>query len=195
MLYYWCYSNDYLFCTVVLSTDPGNGTDTQEFCLLIRQGATQNRQAESVSQIPTHSSPFTLSLLSHFCHQESVITRWRPQFLTACIADFGVVSWPRRPSLVLLYSTRSGEPHWLLNLPQCAPERRVCPKPKTRHRRRNSGRHPSPSQHATERCNGAIILPSSCRHSSTFSPSLVSTRGSPSLTTEPPSLKFSSPEP
>jgi hypothetical protein len=22
-----------IFCTVVLSTDPGNGTDTQEFCL------------------------------------------------------------------------------------------------------------------------------------------------------------------
>jgi hypothetical protein len=30
-----------IFCTVVLSTDPGNGTDTQEFCLLIRQGATK----------------------------------------------------------------------------------------------------------------------------------------------------------
>jgi hypothetical protein len=30
-----------IFCTVVLSTDPGNGTDTQEFCLLIRQGATE----------------------------------------------------------------------------------------------------------------------------------------------------------
>jgi hypothetical protein len=29
-----------IFCTVVLSIDPGNGTDTQEFCLLIRQGAT-----------------------------------------------------------------------------------------------------------------------------------------------------------
>ena len=29
-----------IFCTVVLSTDPENGTDTQEFCLLIRQGAT-----------------------------------------------------------------------------------------------------------------------------------------------------------
>jgi hypothetical protein len=40
-LYYWCYCNDYLFCTVVLSTDPGNGTNTQEFCLLIRQGATE----------------------------------------------------------------------------------------------------------------------------------------------------------
>jgi hypothetical protein len=25
---------------MVLSTDPGNDTDTQEFCLLIRQGAT-----------------------------------------------------------------------------------------------------------------------------------------------------------
>jgi hypothetical protein len=30
--YYWCYCNDYLFCTMVLSTDPGNGTDTQKFC-------------------------------------------------------------------------------------------------------------------------------------------------------------------
>jgi hypothetical protein len=29
-----------IFYTVVLSTDPGNGTDTQEFCLLIRQGVT-----------------------------------------------------------------------------------------------------------------------------------------------------------
>jgi hypothetical protein len=29
-----------IFYTVVLSTDPGNGTDTQEFCLLIRQGTT-----------------------------------------------------------------------------------------------------------------------------------------------------------
>jgi hypothetical protein len=29
-----------IFYTVVLSTDPGNGTVTQEFCLLIRQGAT-----------------------------------------------------------------------------------------------------------------------------------------------------------
>jgi hypothetical protein len=40
MLYYWCYCNDYLFYTMVPSTDPGNGTVTQEFCLLIRQGAT-----------------------------------------------------------------------------------------------------------------------------------------------------------
>jgi hypothetical protein len=30
-----------IFCTVVLSTNPVNGTDTQEFCLLIRQGATK----------------------------------------------------------------------------------------------------------------------------------------------------------
>jgi hypothetical protein len=28
---------------MVLSTDPGNVTDTQEFCLLIRQGATDLR--------------------------------------------------------------------------------------------------------------------------------------------------------
>jgi hypothetical protein len=27
-----------IFCTVVLSTDPGNGTETQEFCLLIKLG-------------------------------------------------------------------------------------------------------------------------------------------------------------
>jgi hypothetical protein len=30
-----------IFCTVVLSTDPGNGIVTQEFYLLIRQGATE----------------------------------------------------------------------------------------------------------------------------------------------------------
>jgi hypothetical protein len=30
-----------IFCTVVLSTDPGNGTDTKEFYPLIRQGATK----------------------------------------------------------------------------------------------------------------------------------------------------------
>jgi hypothetical protein len=30
-----------IFCTVVLSTDAGNGTDTQEFYPLIRQGTTK----------------------------------------------------------------------------------------------------------------------------------------------------------
>jgi hypothetical protein len=38
---------------VVLSIDPGNGTDTQEFCLLIRQGATG---AECFSLL-IHSTP------------------------------------------------------------------------------------------------------------------------------------------
>jgi hypothetical protein len=28
-----------IFCTVVLSTDPGNDTVTQEFCLLVKVGA------------------------------------------------------------------------------------------------------------------------------------------------------------
>jgi hypothetical protein len=41
-LQYWCYCNDFSFCTVVLSTDPGNGTDTQEFCLKQKAGRYSN---------------------------------------------------------------------------------------------------------------------------------------------------------
>jgi hypothetical protein len=43
-----------IFCTVVLSTDPGNGTYTQEFCLLIRQGATEWYQS---IVLPVRSRP------------------------------------------------------------------------------------------------------------------------------------------
>jgi hypothetical protein len=43
-----------IFCTMVLSTDPGNGTNTREFCPLIRQGATEWYQS---IVLPVESRP------------------------------------------------------------------------------------------------------------------------------------------
>jgi hypothetical protein len=74
---------------VVLSTDPGNGIDKQEFCLLIRQGATRGADAQTRSTCIGHGDKGCEGKTLYGMRKNKMM-RWRK----IPMKELGFLPWP-----------------------------------------------------------------------------------------------------